>query len=278
MTRARCCSMSRPRSLWAATVWLIWPWSVPSRRCSVGRLGSDGVTAVRDPGRRHRRRGAGDPERSGAGSGRACGPVAGRWPGRPGRRDGGQVIVDIDATLVTAHSEKEGAEPTYKRGVRVRADVRVRRPRRARHRGDPRGRPAAREGLTVDTADHIACLGRVAGAAARVRARPGAGPRRHRRVRRRRSCTASPTLGLEYSIGFAAHETVKAAIEAIPEQAWRAAVDGDGDPRDGAQVAELTAWMPAPTNDLQSPAQRLAGRDAGHRPPRTAPSRRGSCG
>ena len=42
-----------------------------------------------------------------------------------------------------------------------------------------------------------------------------------------------------------AHETVKAAIEAIPDQAWRAAVDGDGEPRDGAQVAELTAWMPA---------------------------------
>lgn len=36
--------------------------------------------------------------------------------GVPGRRDGGQVIVDIDATLVTAHSDKEHAEPTYKRG------------------------------------------------------------------------------------------------------------------------------------------------------------------
>jgi hypothetical protein len=37
-------------------------------------------------------------------------------PGTPGRRTGGQVIVDIDATLVTAHSEKENAEPTHKRG------------------------------------------------------------------------------------------------------------------------------------------------------------------
>ena len=36
--------------------------------------------------------------------------------GTPGRRAGGQVIVDIDATLVTAHSDKEGAEPTFKRG------------------------------------------------------------------------------------------------------------------------------------------------------------------
>jgi hypothetical protein len=36
--------------------------------------------------------------------------------GIPGTRGGGQVIVDIDATLVTAHSDKEGAEPTFKRG------------------------------------------------------------------------------------------------------------------------------------------------------------------
>ena len=32
--------------------------------------------------------------------------------GQPGSRDGGQVIVDLDVTLVLAHSEKEGAEPT----------------------------------------------------------------------------------------------------------------------------------------------------------------------
>lgn len=51
-------------------------------------------------------------------------------------------------------------------------------------------------------------------------------------------------LGLQYSIGFPALGPVKEAIEAIPAQAWRAALDGDGLPRDGAQVAELTAWMP----------------------------------
>ena len=36
--------------------------------------------------------------------------------GTPGSRDGGQVIVDLDATLVTAHSDKQSAQPTYKRG------------------------------------------------------------------------------------------------------------------------------------------------------------------
>lgn len=35
--------------------------------------------------------------------------------GSAGSRDGGQVIVDLDATVVTAHSDKERAAPTHKR-------------------------------------------------------------------------------------------------------------------------------------------------------------------
>ncbi|WP_460525541.1 transposase, partial [Flindersiella endophytica] len=53
--------------------------------------------------------------------------------------------------------------------------------------------------------------------------------------------------GLEYSIGFPAYETVKTAIETMPAQAWRAALDSDGEVREGAQVADLTAWLPDPT-------------------------------
>jgi hypothetical protein len=53
-------------------------------------------------------------------------------------------------------------------------------------------------------------------------------------------------LGLEYSIGFQAHETVRTAIETIPVRAWRAAIDADGYDRDGAQVADLTPWLPQP--------------------------------
>ena len=100
-----------------------------------GRLRPDGVAGVRRAGRRRRRRGGRDP---GARAQARAAVWARRRPlaGAPGRRDGGQVIVDIDATLVTAHSDKEGAEPTFKRGLRVPPDVRVRRPRRARHRRD----------------------------------------------------------------------------------------------------------------------------------------------
>ena len=166
--------------------------------------------------------------------------------GTPGTRAGGQVIVDIDATLVTAHSDKEGTAPTQKKGYGFA-------PMCAFVDHDEHGtgevlavdlRPGNASPWNVD--DHLAILdvaiaqlpeeerGQVL-----VRADTGASSREflHRIT----------DLGLEYSIGFAAHETVKTAIETIPEQAWRAAVDSDGQPRDGAQVAELTAWMPTPT-------------------------------
>ena len=175
--------------------------------------------------------------------------------GTPGRRLGGQVIVDIDATLVTAHSDKEGAEPTFKRGFGFAPMCSF----------VDHGQHGTGEALALDlrpgkaspwnSADHLATLdaalaqlpdherGQVL-----VRADTGA-------------CSKVflhhiTDAGLEYSIGFQAHETVKAAVEMIPEQAWRAALDGDGEPRDGAQVAELTAWMPTPDTHNRTPGPR----------------------
>lgn len=165
--------------------------------------------------------------------------------GIPGRRAGGQVIVDIDATLVTAHSDKEGAEPTYKRGYGFHPMCAF-----VDHGEHGTGETLAvdlRPGKSSawDSADHITTLDTALAqlpeherAQVLVRADTGAASKvffHH-----------ITDLGLEYSIGFRATDTVRTAIETIPEQAWRAAVDSDGEPRDGAQVAELTAWMPAP--------------------------------
>ena len=166
--------------------------------------------------------------------------------GTAGTRDGGQVVVDLDATLVTAHSDKEQATPTHKRGygfAPMCAFV-------------DHGEHGTGESLVVqlrpgnaspwDTDDHIEALEAALvqlpeAERAQVLVRVDTG-----------GCSKAflhhiSDLGLEYSIGFPAHETVKAAIEVIPAQAWRAALDGDGQPRQGAQVAELTAWMPEPT-------------------------------
>jgi hypothetical protein len=175
-------------------------------------------------------------------------------PGTADRRDGSQVSVDIDATLVTAHSDKEGAEPTYKRGFGFAPMCAF-----VDHGEHGTGEPLAidlRPGKASpwNSADHIATLNNALNQLPEdergqvlVRADTGA-------------CSKAflhhiTDLGLEYSIGFPGREGVQAAIEAIPEQAWRAAVDGDGEPRDGAQVAELTAWMPTPTKPTRSPAR-----------------------
>jgi hypothetical protein len=45
-------------------------------------------------------------------------------------------------------------------------------------------------------------------------------------------------LGLRYSVGLYAHQPIINALAVLPRQAWRAAIDTDGMPRDGAQVAE----------------------------------------
>ena len=45
---------------------------------------------------------------------------------------------------------------------------------------------------------------------------------------------------VRFSFGYAIDERVREAILALPEAAWRPAINGDGEPRDGAWVAELT--------------------------------------
>ena len=259
--------MSRPRSRWAVTAWPTWPWSGPSRRCS----------ARWPPTRRCRGWSRPWPPtstrrlpaiRAARAAARAA-VWARRRPlaGTPGSRDGGQVIVDIDATLVTAHSDKEGAEPTYKRGYGFAPMCAF-----VDHGEHGTGetlarRPAPGQGLAVEQRRPHHRPGRRAGPTARARAGPGAGPRRHRRLLE--SVPAphhQPRAGVLDRVPRP--RTVQTAIEAIPDQAWRAAVDGDGEPRDGAQVAELTAWMPTPSRaDHPHPAAGLADRDAGHRPP-----------
>ena len=67
-------------------------------------------------------------------------------------------------------------------------------------------------------------------------------------------------LGLSYSVGVYGREPVLDALAALPREAWRRALDADGRPRDGAQVAELTRWLPGSSVGL---AARVA-----YRPPR----------
>jgi hypothetical protein len=165
--------------------------------------------------------------------------------GRPGSRDGGQVTVDLDATLVIAHSDKEGAQPTFKKTFGFAPMCAF-----VDHGEQGTGEVLAldlRPGKAspFDKTSHLETLGH---ALAQL-------PEQERRQVLVRTDTGGCSkaflhhiteLGLQYSIGFPALGPVKEAVEAIPAQAWRTALDGDGLPREGAQVAELTAWMRDP--------------------------------
>jgi DDE family transposase len=150
----------------------------------------------------------------------------------------GPLILDVDATLVDAHSDKQGAAPTYKQGfgfhpLGVWLD-----------RGDGTGealaailRPGNAGANTA--ADHLAVLGMaLLGLPKHARGQPilvraDAAGATHafvdELVRRK----------LWFSIGFDCDQRVQTAILALPEQAWQPALDPDGRPRRGAWVAEL---------------------------------------
>lgn len=153
------------------------------------------------------------------------------------------LVIDIDATLVTAHSEKESAAATYKRGfgfhpLCVFAD----------HGQAGTGEPLAmllRPGNAGSNtaADHkqvlIDALAQLPGDPAYrvgrkvlVRADGGGGTHGFLKYLTSRR--------LSYSVGFGLTETITDAIDAIPQSAWTPAYDTAGGIRDGAWVAEAT--------------------------------------
>jgi hypothetical protein len=156
----------------------------------------------------------------------------------------GPVVVDLDATLVGAHSEKEGATPNFKRGFGFHPLLAF-----VDHGAGGTGEPLVgmlRPGRANanNAADQIAVLdAALAQLPEQVRSRV--------LVRGDAGSGVQPllwhvtNLGLAYSVGVSARRPVQDALASLPKQAWRAALDPDGRPRSGAQVAELTRWMPA---------------------------------
>lgn len=154
----------------------------------------------------------------------------------------GLVPLDIDATLITAHSEKEDARPTYKRGfghhpvmafldhgdgASGEALAGLLRP----------GNANANNGADL-VATLEAALAQLPGPlAARVLVRSDGGGYSHRFF------TAVVERGLTFSIGWQAGADVAAAIALSPEAAWTPAYNSDGLPRDGADITELTELL-----------------------------------
>ena len=166
------------------------------------------------------------------------------WQQRCPVADVGEVVVDLDATLIGAHSDKEGATPNFKRGYGFHPMMAF-----VDHGAGGTGEPLAamlRPGRAnaSDAADQIAVLD-----AALAQLPQGL---RHRVLVRGDTGSGVKEflwhihhLGLSYSVGIYGRQPVLDALAALPRQAWRQALDADGRPREGAQVAELTRWLPA---------------------------------
>jgi hypothetical protein len=158
------------------------------------------------------------------------------------------LIVDVDATLVGAHSEKELAAPTFKRGFGHHPLWAF-----ADHGGDGTGEPLAvtlRPGNAGSNtaADHIEVLR--AALAQLPGHRAGTRPGRTVLVRVDGAGATHALLKwlvgqrLSYSIGFTLPTNTPELLTLIPEHVWTPAYDADGQVRDGAWVAELTGLLP----------------------------------
>jgi hypothetical protein len=150
----------------------------------------------------------------------------------------------VDATLVTSHSEKENAAPTFKGGfgyhpLAVWCDNTQEMLAVAMRAGNAGSNTVA---------DHIDVLSRA------IDVVPGS-YRKHLLVRADGAGSSHGLLDwlteqgakrgrtLEYSVGFPSTGKVRDAIAKLPKKVWTAAVDADGDARDGGDVSEITKLL-----------------------------------
>lgn len=171
--------------------------------------------------------------------------------------DGEPVVIDVDASLFEVHSEqKEGATPHFKGGFGFHPMFAF---------VEPAGLPLAgrlREGRAGanDAGDHLTVIDDAIAALPeswRQGHRVGDDPALVERGLLVRADTAgySHTViaGLvarncEFSIGMPANDRFDGEIHRLRWCDWQPALTADGQPRPGAQVAEITSvpdWMPA---------------------------------
>jgi hypothetical protein len=169
------------------------------------------------------------------------GPPQAHAAGRP--IGDGVVVLDVDATILIAHSDKENAAATYKRTygfhpILVTCDntnellaIKLR---------------AGNAGANT-AADHLDVLGEAI-------AQIPAGHRRHLLIRGDSAAGTHAVLDwltarntrrrtIEYSIGWSIGEPERTAITTLPASAWTPALAADGGAREKAEVAELTGLL-----------------------------------
>jgi hypothetical protein len=165
-----------------------------------------------------------------------------------------ELCLDFDATITIAHSEKENAAATWKRTFGFhpllcfldRPDI---------------GGGEALAGLlrkgnagSNTAADHVQVLTMALESLPdHARPRPGRTPGSwvgQRLLARSDSAGATHTFaaacadrGVRFSFGFPVDARVQAIVDTLAGSAWTPAIEGDGTPRDGAWVAEVTGLI-----------------------------------
>jgi hypothetical protein len=156
-----------------------------------------------------------------------------------------ELHLDIDSTIVIAHSEKEDAAPTWKHTFGFHPLLcYLDRPEIASGEALAGLLRAGNAGSNT-AADHIELLDMaIANLPEPARPVPQGGPRL---VVRTDSAGATHDfaahcrgVGVSFSMGFAITEAVRDAIAELPEERWSVAIEAGNDIRDGAWVAELT--------------------------------------
>jgi hypothetical protein len=169
------------------------------------------------------------------------------------------LVIDVDATVVVCHSEKESAAATFKHTFGYHPILAF-----LDNSGEFLAGVLRSGNAGANTAaDHItvldAALAQIPdaqrhGVPMLVRA-DGAG------------CTKAflahihglrqQHVRTEFSVGWPVTERERTAIGRLPEKAWTDAIDADGRHRDGAHVAELTGLLPAGTLTDYPPGTRV---------------------
>jgi len=148
-----------------------------------------------------------------------------------------RVTIDLDATLLTAHSEKDGAAGTFKGGFGFHPMMAYL---------DETGEALAGL-LRAGNAGANTAADQIAVAEAALDQIPTEYVADIEMLLRVDSAGATHELldwcheaNIRYSVGYDLTEPVRTAILQLPENAWLAALDQDGQERPNGQVAELT--------------------------------------
>ncbi len=157
---------------------------------------------------------------------------------------GATVVLDVDATIVIAHSEKEQASPTFKKtfgfhplGVWCDNTSEF---LSAMLRTGKAGSNTAADHVTV-LSDAISQIPAAHRKDLLIRS-DGAGAS-HKLVEWLTEQGQIRGRRMEYSVGFAVTEKIRDAISLVPAKVWTPATDADGGVRDGGDVAELTGLL-----------------------------------